>query len=476
MKRHFTILIVGLIAGFAGSAIFRMTFPEQAAANTHEIQNESYQQVPSQKVASRSLFDEKQDFTVAAEMSTNSVVYIRTVGESRGSVSWYDWFFGGGGGQQVISSGSGVIYTEDGFVITNNHVIENAEEIEVIVGKRPYPATVIGTDPSADLAVLKIEGDKLPAVRMGKSREVKVGDWVLAVGNPFNLTSTVTAGIVSAKGRDLNILKENFPLESFIQTDAAINPGNSGGALVNLEGELIGINTAIYSRTGSYSGYGFAVPVDVVKKIADDLIRYGKVQKSFIEAEVTDLDYELAQTLNTDNPEGVVITYTREGGKADKAGLEKGDIIRKIDGTPIVTKSNYEEAISYHSPGESVHLTLERGSKTLEKDVMLVNEEGTTDIIKNRAVHSNSLGADFETISRAEKELFNIKNGVRIDNIKNGIVSRIGIESGFILQSINGEKVTEAEDAIGQIESLRGRVILEGVNRKGVNRYYSYYY
>lgn len=218
------------------------------------------------------------DFVAASAQSTPSVVFIQTVGTgSYQNHSWFDWFFNGN--SQISSSGSGVIFSDNGYIITNNHVIEKADKIEVIHERRTYQAKVIGTDPSTDLAILKVEAEGLPAVKIGNSKNLQIGEWVLAVGNPFNLTSTVTAGIVSAKARNINVVNSQFPLESFIQTDAAINPGNSGGALVNSKGELVGINTAILSKTGSYTGYGFAVPVDIVVKVVKDLIKYGCVQK-----------------------------------------------------------------------------------------------------------------------------------------------------------------------------------------------------
>ncbi|MEQ9305937.1 MAG: trypsin-like peptidase domain-containing protein, partial [Marinoscillum sp.] len=230
------------------------------------------------------------DFVLASERTQSSVVFIQTLSEYEYRTgSWLDWFFEPRSSQQ-ISSGSGVILSEDGYIVTNNHVIENADRIKVVHGKKTYDAKMIGKDPSTDLAVLKIEMNDLPAIQFANSDDVSVGQWVLAVGNPFNLTSTVTAGIVSAKGRNINILKDKFPIESFIQTDAAINPGNSGGALVNTQGALIGINTAILSRTGTYSGYGFAVPSNIVRKVFDDVRKYGEVQKAFTGAEFIDIN------------------------------------------------------------------------------------------------------------------------------------------------------------------------------------------
>ena len=290
MKKILIIIITGYIAGLLGAATFffiikpdlltsienKMNEPQEILVSNYvepsrepEIREMSTPDSP--KLSRLDVLSES--FTDASRLSTSSVVFIKTIVEREYSNTFLEWFFGERTSQSFISTGSGVIYTSDGYVVTNNHVIENADAIEVIHEKRTYKAELVGSDPSTDLAILKIDGDDLPNIKIGRSRDLEVGEWVLAVGNPFNLTSTVTAGIVSAKGRQINILRANFPIESFIQTDAAINPGNSGGALVNTKGELVGINTAILSKTGSYAGYGFAVPVDIVSKIVEDRCR-----------------------------------------------------------------------------------------------------------------------------------------------------------------------------------------------------------
>ena len=265
-----------------------------------------------------------------------------------------------GGGRTQVSSGSGVIFSADGYIITNNHVIESAERIEVNYNKRVYPAELIGTNPSTDLAVIKINETDLPAITLGSSKNVQVGEWVIAVGNPFSLSSTVTAGIVSAKGRRIGILQDKFPIESFIQTDAAINPGNSGGALVNKNGELVGINSAILSRTGSYTGYAFAIPVDIVRKVFEDLRKYGVVQQSFVGGSVVEYNYENAKKydLNTDvkNFNGVLLESIEKDGPAMKAGLKPGDMITKLNSTEINTQSAFEEELSYRYPGDKITL------------------------------------------------------------------------------------------------------------------------
>ncbi len=416
----------------------------------------------------------RQDFVLASSVSTPCVVFIKTVS---GVQNNFDWFFFSNPGRQT-GSGSGVIFSADGYIVTNNHVIEDAETIEVIHNKTTYKAKLIGTDPGSDIAVIKIEAKSLPFIKIADSRKVKVGEWVVAVGNPFNLTSTVTAGIVSAKGRNLNIVNSAFPIEAFIQTDAAINPGNSGGALVNTKGELIGINTAIYSKTGSYSGYGFAVPSDIVAKIVKDLIKYGEVQKAFVGADVQDLNSESAKKYNIDNLSGVLVNSVVEGGAAEKAGLEKGDVILKIDDAAVDSKAGFDEEIAYRDPGANVRITFRRGTKLKEAICLLTNKEGTTEKIKREVFTSGRLGAEMEAISKVERDRFKVESGVRIVKITNrGFFSQYGFEEGFIITMVNNQKCNSPEDVEELLGNTRGKVLLEGINRqgsKGVYQFFSY--
>jgi len=313
-------------------------------------------------------------------------------------------------------------------------------------------------------------------VKLSTSKEVKIGEWVLAVGNPFNLTSTVTAGIVSAKGRNINVVNSQFPIESFIQTDAAINPGNSGGALVNVKGELIGINTAILSKTGSYTGYGFAVPVDIVKKIVKDLIKYGEVQKPFTGAEVEELSTAYAEKLNLDNLNGVIITYIQKEGASEKMGLKKNDIILKMNDVDINSKASFDEQLSYYSPGDKLRMVYKRGNKIAENTLILTNREGTTEVLKKETFTSESLGADFELVSKVEKEKLGITNGVRIVKVGNGLIRRLSLTEGFIITTINKVPVSTAEEVVEILEKIRGRVIIEGITAAGQKGYYSYYF
>ncbi len=415
------------------------------------------------------------DFVEASKVSTQSVVYIKTVSQNNYGSTWMEWFFGNGTGQ-AISSGSGVIYTNDGYIITNNHVVKDADNIEVIIGKKTYEATVVGEDASTDLAVLKIDAAALSSIKVASSRNVEIGEWVLAVGNPFNLTSTVTAGIVSAKGRELNITKTMFPLESFIQTDAAINPGNSGGALVNLNGELIGINTAILSKTGSYAGYGFAVPSDIVKKVVDDIIRHGEVQKAFFGAEVLDINSEIANKIGTDDYSGVVVSYVQEDGAASKIDIRKGDIILKLNNELINSRSHFEEILSYNSPGDKVSVVFKRDQKIINSSVTLTNKEGTTELLKKEVFTSRTLGADFEKVSKVERNLLNIEHGVRINKVRSGLISQMNLSEGFIITHINKVPIKDPETLADILTKIRGRVYVEGVSKRGRKEIHRYFF
>ena len=469
--KQITTLTISLLAGFIGSFLFQQTLPIEHTVHspaTYPTQQAAYG--PS----SNNTFTT--DFTLASAISTPSVVYITTVSANQNNNNWFDWYFNGGGNNFVAGSGSGVIFSKDGYIITNNHVIQGAEKIEVVHNKTTYQAKIIGTDPSSDLAVLKIEANNLPAITIGNSSTVKIGEWVLAVGNPFNLTSTVTAGIVSAKGRNINIVNGSFPIESFIQTDAAINPGNSGGALVNTRGELIGINTAILSKTGSYTGYGFSVPVDIVKKVVADLIKYGVVQKAFMGAEVGEINSSIAQQLNLESLDGTYISYLQKASAAENAGLLKNDILLKLDEKTIESRSDFDEYIAYKSPCDKIKITYKRNNGLKEAYITLTNEEGTSTIVKRELFSSATLGADFSTIPKVEKDKMGLQNGVRIVNVRNGLISRLGLQEGFIITSINRVPISDPNEAIRILENIRGQVIIEGIASNGTRTFYQYYF
>jgi serine protease Do len=491
MKKVAVLILVSFIAGFSGAFVFYKFRIIPEFKELLQVKNASQEYRASdalldagsnagtaQTSLSASSFKSSGaplDFTEASQKSTASVVFVKNTSEQQAN-TWFDWFFNDRVTQTVISSGSGVIYSPDGYIVTNNHVVENAVSLEVIYNKRTYEAKVVGADPSTDIAVVKIEESNLPAIKLGTARNLQVGEWVLAVGNPFNLTSTVTAGIVSAKGRQINILKSVFPIESFIQTDAAINPGNSGGALVNDRGELVGINTAILSRTGSYAGYGFAVPVDIVSKVVDDIIKYGEVQKAFFGAEVIDIDENAAKKYDVKDLSGVLIHKILPDGAASKANLNEGDIIISIEGQTVNSLSDFDELISYYSPGEKIDLKYKRKNETSQATVVLTNSEGTTTILKREIFSSRTLGADFEVVSKAEREILGISQGVRITKIRAGLIRNLDIQEGFIVTSINNYPIKEAQTLVDILSKIRGRVIIEGVDKQGTKGYYSYFF
>ncbi len=458
------IILLSLASGFLGAFLFGFVKPETRNPLTETAA--PYARQVSQTYAGVPL---NADFVAASAASTPSVVFIKTTSTVAAQQDVFDWFFGGGGTareQQSVSSGSGVIFTADGYVVTNNHVVENSNAIEVVHNRRSYKARMVGADPSTDLAVLKIEGKSLPAVRLARSRDVQVGEWVLAVGNPFNLTSTVTAGIVSAKGRNIGILGSQFPIESFIQTDAAINPGNSGGALVNTRGELIGVNTAILSRTGTYTGYGFAVPVDIVNKVFNDLVKYGEVQKGFMGAEVADINSQNAEKFGLDDYSGAVVTYLEPAAAAEKLGLRKGDVILKINGQAINSKAEFDEQVSFYRPGDKITVAYRRAGQTKEGALTLTNREGTTGLLKRETYKSERLGAELESLSKVERDKLRLQSGVRIVRITGrGVLSQF--EEGFVLTSINRQPVMTPQDVAELLENARGRTMIEGLDRNG---------
>jgi Do/DeqQ family serine protease len=464
------IILISFISGIAGSWTF-FQFVETTAF-TQVVQEMPY----AQQIRSYEYLEEKNErvnmpvsFVNASENSTASVVFIKNFsGSDPRRNSMLDYFFGTGTGpSQVVSTGSGVILSSDGYIVTNNHVIERAETIEVVHRKRTYKATLIGTDKNTDIAVLKIEETNLPAIKRGSSRDLRIGEWVLAVGNPFNLTSTVTAGIVSAKERQINILGGDFPLESFIQTDAPINPGNSGGALVNVNGELVGINTAILSRTGSYTGYGFAVPVDIAVKVANDLIKFGEVQKALPGIDVTEITPELAKEMSLNTLDGVLVTHVQRNGPAEQAGLRKNDVIYQIEDINVNGKGSFEEALSYHYPGDNIRVNFQRGNNRNSAKVTLQNLEGGTGVIKREYFTSNLLGARLETVNAIERDRLNIPNGIKISSISRGYLKDLGLNNGYIITHINREPAKDPNQVGTYLEKYSGKLILEGLSSSG---------
>ena len=431
------------------------------------------------------------DFTYAAEKSTPAVVHIttkmtRNVSRQGQMVDPFEDFFGGnpfgGGGnphrqqpEAQEASGSGVIISADGYIVTNNHVVQDADEVSVILNdKRSYKAKVISTDPSTDIAVIQVKATNLPFLNFGDSDAIRVGEWVLAVVNPFNLESTVTAGIVSAKGRQ-NIIdrdKDVNPLESFIQTDAAVNPGNSGGALVNLKGELIGINTAIYSRTGQFAGYSFAVPVGIVKKVAADLIKYGNVQRGYLGVNIQEVNSKIVEEKGLKVNDGVYVGGFPTGGSAaQSAGLKVNDVIVKIDGIPTGSQSKLMELVGRKRPGETVVVTVNRDGDIKDFNVILKNKDGNTNIVKGEAssvVTSEYLGAKLLNLSEAEKAKYKVSGGAKITEVDpNGRLGYQGFEKGFVITKIDEKPVSDAKEVAEMLANRKGRVKIEGIDMDG---------
>jgi len=408
------------------------------------------------------------DFTKAAEHTVNTVVHIQC--EYTQQTTFYSDFFWfltpSPNNRKIQTSGSGVIITSDGYIITNNHVVQDAESIQVVLNdRRTYSAELVGNDPEADLAVIKINETDLPSIEFGNSDETKIGQWVLAVGNPFNLTSTVTAGIISAKARNLNILGRKMtanPLEFFIQTDAAVNRGNSGGALVDLNGKLIGINTAIASNTGSYAGYSFAIPSNIVKKITHDLRHYGLTQKAYLGVNIAEVDAKLADNIGVKKLKGIYIASVVKDGAAFKAGLKEGDILISINRKPINTLPELNEIMAQSSPNEMIKVIYEREGKENEVEITLLNENGNTHIIKPEIKPLISvINAEFRELTEKEKKTYGVNAGFVVEKINATPLLRSRIRPGFIITSIGGEEDIVL-DALLNLEKMKGRVLIEG--------------
>lgn len=422
------------------------------------------------------------DFTEAAERTVNAVVHVTTETMVSQEDPFQQFFWGYRSPQQPRpqqGAGSGVIISDDGYIVTNNHVVEGADKIRVHLNdKRMLDARVIGRDPSTDIALLKVDASDLPFMPYGNSDDVKVGEWVLAVGNPFNLTSTVTAGIVSAKARSINILRgdesrEIFPIESFIQTDAAVNPGNSGGALVNAAGELIGINTAIASQTGSYAGYSFAVPVNIAKKVTGDLLEFGSVQRAYIGVSIMDMDQTLAKEVGMDRIRGVYVRGLTADGAAAASGIREGDVILKVGNLNVDNVPALQEQVGKFRPGNSVAVTLWRDGAERTLDLELRGRDGSTTLTTLKTPASSTLlGAELKAATSEELRALQLANGVKVTAINGGRFRSSGIKEGFIITSIDQQPVTKPEDIARVLDNKRGGVLIEGVYPNGVKAYY----
>jgi len=424
------------------------------------------------------------DFTTAAEKTVHGVVHIKSEFSAR-TGGYNDFFapfrdfFGSpyGGDNTYTGFGSGVIISNDGYIVTNNHVVDGATDVGVTLNdNREFEATIVGTDPTTDLALLKINADNTPFISFGNSDIVKIGEWVLAVGNPFNLTSTVTAGIVSAKARNINILGTPGAIESFIQTDAAVNMGNSGGALVNMNGELIGINAAIASNTGSYAGYSFAIPVNIVKKVVDDLLHYGIVQRAYMGVTIREVDSKLMKEKNLDVPNGVYIETVSDNGGANVAGIKQGDVIVSIDNLPVKSNSELLEVIGQHNPGDYVTVIVDRDGKNQEFRVELKNQEGNTELAKKGDnFYMSDLGATLEQVPQEDMHSLKISNGLKVVDLQDGMLKKGGVQTGFIILQINGIKIISKDEVDKALSNIRNGVIrIEGIYPNGMRMNYGF--
>ncbi|OFX30671.1 MAG: deoxyribonuclease HsdR [Bacteroidetes bacterium GWA2_32_17] len=469
MKRYFLTFASAVVGATIAMLAYNKIFQK------NEYGNDIYNPMPIHKVSNNNL--ESPDFTTAAERSVNAVVHVKTKmqGQYYSQNSMFDFFFGNGSQQyqqpQIMPVGSGVCISSDGYIVTNNHVVNNSDYIEVVLDdKRSFTAKLIGTDATTDIALLKIDAENLPFIPYGNSDNLKIGEWVLAVGNPFNLTSTVTAGIVSAKARNINI--SQYSIESFIQTDAAVNPGNSGGALVNTSGELVGINTAIASQTGNYVGYSFAVPVNIVKKVVADLLEFGEVQRAYLGINIASVDQKLAAEKGISETQGVYIDDVYDNGAAAIAGIVKGDVIIGVNEFIVKDIPQLQGQLSKYRPGDKIKLGIMRGDKKLIVDVVLKNRDNGTAVVKS--VDATILGAKFQSISGDDKQRLRLNSGLKVSDIGNGKLKAVGIRNGFIITSINHQSVTSIDEAKNIIEQAKGVVLVEGVYTNGMYAYFSF--
>jgi Do/DeqQ family serine protease len=477
----FTFFLAGLLGGAVSLGGFYAVASSRSHFDIDQKQSASGQMARYASLNTIPAFD----FTGVSEIANPAVVHIKTTiqstphegGSREMPTDPFEFFQGPNfrfdqpqGPRQA--SGSGVIISDDGYIVSNNHVVEGATKIEIVLNdKRTYLAELIGTDKNTDLALLRIAESNLPFLKLGNSDDVKVGQWVVAVGNPFNLTSTVTLGIVSAMGRNIDLLRSKgnkYAIENFIQTDAAINPGNSGGALVSVAGELIGINTAIASETGSYAGYGFAIPVNLMKKVINDLKNYGKVQRALLGVSIQEITQNLVDEKGLTDLKGVFVAEVVEKSAADKAGIEKGDVILKIDGDEVNSSSRLQEKVGKYKPGDLVKITIRRKGSVKEIQATLLGENGTAKLeTAEKSSGSEYLGMKLENTTREERTKMDIKAGVKVSSLASGVFKTAGIPEGFVITMINNEPVYSAQGAVSVLKSLKGSIVVEGKTSGG---------
>ena len=473
-KSLLTICVSAVVAGLTAFGVVKACVPgEVAGASAISADGAAYRTVNLSQT-------DYPDFTYAAESAVDAVVYVKVTIRQQQNYTvdpFFRFFFGDQAtpqSREQQGSGSGVIIRPDGFIVTNNHVVDGATKVEVTLNNnKTYPATVIGTDPATDVAIIKIDAQGLPVVPFGDSDQLRLGQWVIAIGSPYDLRSTITAGIVSAKGRQMPHYNGEFKIESFIQTDAAVNPGNSGGALVNQKGELVGVNTAIISQTGSYTGYSFAIPSNIVRKIADDLIDFGSVKRAILGVTMSAITDEKAKELKLFSPNGVYIEEVLEGGAADKAGIRKGDVLVKVDSTAITSPSSLQEKVSSYNPGDKAAVTVIRGGdeKILEVTFQgTASETGTRDIDGSTAFY----GSKIREASKETLAALGLKSGVEIVSVGPGKIQDAGVKDGFIILYVNDQPVSKAEDVINIVKKAKRAVYVEGGTSYGKAAYFAF--
>ena len=467
MKKYFGFILIGVISAVTTLGLSKL-------ADTNESKTYSLEEGNDTKnihtVNNSASVPAEMDFMQTAKTAVNAVVHVKK--QYSQTQNMYNLFFGSPSRttQQVLPVGSGVIISSDGYIVSNNHVIENTDYLEVVLNDgNSYPAKLIGTDTQTDIALLKIEAADLPFIPYGNSDDIELGEWVLAIGNPFSLTSTVTAGIISAKARRMGM--NNRSVDSFIQTDAVVNPGNSGGALINIKGELLGINTLIYSGTGSFIGYSFAVPVNLVKKVVKDLIEFGKVQRGYLGMSIAEVNEKTAKELNLPSNDGVRITAITDKYAASKAGLEINDVVIKIEKTNTKGIAQLQEEIAEYRPGDKIKFVIIRDGKEKEVDVTLTNAEGETTFSKIEGI--DVLGATFESLPKSLKEKYNLKSGVVVKSVGNGKLRLEGVNNGFIIITVNKAPVSSADDIKKALDEADGGILIEGIYPSGKKAYYA---
>lgn len=483
MKKNILIILLSALAG--GLTAFAVVSIVPQSKGMMEIVHKNVEGPQFRTVSLN--HDDWPDFTFAAENSVDAVVYVKvtstqTLQQSPESI--FEYFFGmpqPGYPQQNYpqqrertGSGSGVIISQDGYIVTNNHVIDGATKIEVTLNtNKTYQATLVGTDPATDVALLKIEETGLPFIPFGDSDKLRLGEWVIAIGSPYDLRSTITAGIVSAKGRSMPNYTGEFKIESFIQTDAAVNPGNSGGALVDKNGNLVGINTAIVSQTGSYTGYSFAVPSNIVKKIVYDLMDYGSVKRAVLGITMQQIDDKIADDLKLSSLNGVYIVEVAKNGAADKAGMKAGDVLIAIDSINVTTMSSVQEVVSRYSPDDQAVLTIIRDGKEKKLNVKFQGtsqDDGTVSDDGSVAFYGSSI----KEAPKEKLEKYGLKNGVEIVKVGPGKLMQAGAVEGFIIQYVNDQPVATPQDVIEVVKKSKRTIFVEGVTPSGRTGYFGF--